>query len=419
MRPRSIFLASLAFTALAVTAIAVAHAATVRPNAIDYRIDAIPVRVLLSRPATQLVDPERQVAALRLSRWMFPGWLISILAQIAALFYFWQSGAAARLRDLVRRWTRSEWTVRLLCGAALALVARLASVVPEFYIYRVQRSMSLSGQLFHVWSMDWLLNTAIAMVASGVAVAIALWLVDRTHFWYLYLAGLIVVLSLGIAMLDPIFAKPPFDRIKAPPAWAATTIASVEAAAKRDVPVVMEVRSRSHLGSARVEGLSFQRRIVLSDTIFAVSSPSELRYIVAYELGLVTIDSPLRDATLDALFVILGISIGVAIADRIGFRRDDDPISRLALVAAILGVMYLIVLPIDNTVHRNESASATRYALALTGERAAAVRTTIRAADQSLGEACPNILTRLFFLASLDPSTRVSIANGVPNACPP
>jgi Zn-dependent protease with chaperone function len=392
---------------------AIALAVSIRPNGVDFRVDSIPASALLAKPATLLVDPDRQAAALRLARWLFPGWIISILAQIVTLAFFWQSGNAARWRDQLRRWTGSSTLVRILFGASLALIARVASIVPEFYIYRVHRTMGLSSQLLHTWSLDWLLNTAISMVATGLVIAIALWLVDRARFWYVYLAAFIVSVSVAIAGFSPYFSA-----VTAPPLRAQAAIASAQQSARLDVPVVMEVHPNARLGTARVEGIWTRPRVVLGDTVFLVSAPDELRFIVAYELAYVQKGTPLRFALLDALFVILGAAIAVAVADRIGFRRDDDPVSRLALVGALLGVMYMIVLPVDNALQRRMSAEAVSFAIDRTGERAAAVRVAIRAADQRLDEVCPNVINRLFFLTTLDPSQWVETANGVPSGCP-
>jgi Zn-dependent protease with chaperone function len=414
VRLRSFSLAAVTFVVLSIAVtLAFAHAASTRPNGLDHRVDLLPAQMLLHSPATVLVDAERQTAALRLARWLLPGWFLSIVAQIVALAYVWQSGLAARLRDELTKRFGSATVVRFWFGAALALVARVTSLLPEFYIYRVQRTMGLSAQLFRVWTFDWVVNTVITMVATGVVIVLALWLVDRTRFWYVYLAAAIVVASLAIGTFSPAFS-----RVGAPPVRYAATIAAAQAAMHSDVPVAMVAHPNAHLGSAGVEGTWWWRRVVLNDTIFTVASPEELRFVVAYELAFAAMNAPLRFAVYDALFAIFGVAIAVAVADRIGFRRDDDPLSRIALVGALLGVIYMFVLPIDNAIQRTMSADATRVAVAATGARAGAVRATIRAADQRLEEVCPNVLTRLFFLTALDPSARVELANGVPNACP-
>ena len=395
-----------------------AHAATTRPNAVDFRVDRLSTGQLLSKPAAVLVDASRQVAARRLERLMFPGWLAAIVAQILAFAYFWRSGHAARLRDWLRRRGGKEPWVRMQFGAALALIAYLAALIPDLYIYRVTRSMGLSDQLMRGWSLDWIVNLATTMIATACIVALVLWLVERTHQWYLYAIAIIFVVSYGLVFFKPFLASPLLDRFMPLPPRANAVAQSVERQAHIDVPVLVQFRSRSHLGTAYVEGMGPTKRIVLGDTVLVVSSPGELRFVIARELGDIASGAPFRVAFLNALCVIFGAAVAVALADRIGFRRDDDPTSRLALVAALLGVVYLIVLPINDAALRRIAAQSDSYAVSLTGERAAAVRVIVRAADQSLHAVCPTLPTRLFLESIGDPSRRIAAINGVPSACP-
>jgi len=395
-----------------------AHAAASRPNTIDFRIDHLSNATLLSSPATALVDGERQAAARRLERLMLPGWFASIVLPAVVLAYFWQSGLAARLRDWLRRGRGSEVAVRFQFGAALALIASIAGLIPEFYIYRIERIMGLSDQLLRAWGTDWLINTLVSMVVTGVVVVMVLWLVDRTHQWYLYAIAIIFALSYVLVFAKPYIISPFLDRFVPLPAAASAVARTLETQTKLDVPIAMEIRSRTHLGIAYVEGMAASKRIVLGDAVIAVTSVPELRYIIADELGYVASGAPFRLALLNALCVVFGAAVAVAIADRIGFRRDDDAVSRLALVAALLGLVYLVVLPINNASLRRIERLDAQYAISVTGERAGAVRAIVRGTDQSLHDVCPNILQKLFMERVDDASTRIAAINGVRSGCP-
>ena len=76
--------------------------------------------------------------------------------------------------------------MRFAFGASLALVARVASIVPDFALYRVDRIMQLSVQLTRTWLVFWAIHTVLGMIAAGLIAAIVLGLVARTHQWYLY-----------------------------------------------------------------------------------------------------------------------------------------------------------------------------------------------------------------------------------------
>jgi hypothetical protein len=389
-----------------------------RPDALDLRIDAMPDAQLLHHAARELLDPERQAAATRLAHLMFPGWFISIAASIVVLAYFWQSGLAARLRDQLSRRFYQIYVVRFLFGAALALVARLAALIPEFYIYRVQRSVGLSDQLLRAWGSSWLVNTALAMVSLGAAIAIVLWIVDRTHQWYLYLIGAFVLVSISLTTFGSYVVLPHFGYYGPLPANLAIVAADLETRSKQNVPIVEHVDERSRIGSVSENGLFLTERIIVGDSLVKGSTERELRYLIAKELGFVELGGPLRVALFNALFAVLGIALAVAVADRIGFRRDDDPLARLALLGALVGVVYLAIAPIDNGLLRAMSLESEKYAIALTGDRAAAVRSIVRTADQRLDPVCSKGLSAAFLGRIEDPDVAVELANNVRATCP-
>lgn len=391
--------------------------ASPRPNALDRAVDALSNATLLSHPASALVDAARAAASDRLLHLMLPGWFVTFALQIVVLAYFWQSGGAARLRDLLRRRFQSEFAVRFAFGAVLGLIGRLASLFPELYIYRVERSMSLSDQLLRAWGVDWVANTIVTMMVVGAVVAIVLWLVDRMQLWYLYTVLAIVTASIGISFVQPYVVLPRFGHYADLPAGIERDADALERKANLRVPILQHVDDKSHLEYAVVNGIGPSLRIIVSDAVFQASTPEEIRFTLARELGFIAIGGPLRIALFDGIFVVFGIALSVAVADRIGFRRDDDPVARLALVGALLGLMYLLIVPFDNAMLRSMSADTERYALALTGDRAGAVRSIVRAADQRLESVCVTGASELFQQQVLDPAHAVELANGIPSGC--
>jgi Zn-dependent protease with chaperone function len=391
-----------------------AYAALQRPNATDKRVSAIPSAALLAKPAQALVDPDRQAAAARLVRWKAPGWIVMVLAQILALAYFWRSGGAAAWRERLRRSIGSEFVVRFLFGASLAAIAKFAALLPDFYLYRVDRVMELAGELSRAWAIDWVLNLLGAMLLAGVVAAIVLWLADRTHQWYIYtLLGFIgVCLAIawsGPSLFDPIFNHyVPLQMADRPQLRALIARADLG-----DLPVVVEDRSRrAQTQSARADGLWSTRRIVLSDTSIAGSTPEELSWYVALELGHVADGDLLRVALLQALILILAVALGVFVADRIGFRRDDDPVSRLALVGAIFGGVFFLAVPAYNVGLRAMEAQADVYAAKLTQDPGAGVRALVRTADENLQGVSPGPIDTLFFERTPPLSQRIAALNG-------
>jgi STE24 endopeptidase len=390
-----------------------------RPNALDLRIDAMSPRQLLASPASALVDPDRQGAAARYVSWRIPGFLLTFAIPIGALAYFWRSGGASALRDRLRRSFRSEFGVRCCFGAILAAIAWFATLIPQFYLYRVERVMGISRQPWPAWALSWLATLAAVMVAVGALCAIVLWLADRTHQWYLYTMLGVVLGAMLYSYATPLLIAPFFNRFENLAPTIASPLYALEAKAGiPNVPIVVADWSRrSAAQGAFVSGLGPSQRIVLSDSLVRSESPGEAAFFVARAIEHDVDGDQLRRCLIAVLIIIIAMALAVTIADRVGFRRDDDPVSRLALVGALLACAYLVAFPIYLSYVRGGEARADRSAVALTGDRASAVRAMIRRADERIEELCPNTFAMLYFSPTPAIATRIATFNGTPDPC--
>ncbi|MGZ3521419.1 MAG: M48 family metalloprotease [Vulcanimicrobiaceae bacterium] len=391
-----------------------------RPNALDRSVDTIPASALLAQPAPKLIDPAREAAAERLEGWRAPVWTAMLLLQIGALAWFWQSGLAARWRDRFRRTTRGEFAVRFCFGALLAAIAKLAALIPQALEYRMWRIMGISTQTFGSWLGDWLLNAIIVMIVAGFVAAVVLWLADWTHQWYLYTIAGVFAVTFALAVANPLFVAPFFSRQVDPPLDVVRSAESLASRAGLHGVTVREVliATRARGGSAYVSGLGPTERIVISDTLIAGATADEVAFILARQIAHIKDGDPVRYALVQALIVIFGAAIAVFIADRVGFRRDDDPVSRLALVAALLGCAYLVGLPLWNSYERHREARADRLAATLTSDPAAGIRAIVRGADQDLIAVCPNRFSLWYFGAQPPTAQRIAALQGRSDACP-
>jgi STE24 endopeptidase len=398
--------------------IGVARADIQRPNSLDRNVDAISQRALMSEPATMLVDSARQNAAMRRVRWTLPGWILMQLFEAAALLYLWSSGRAAAMRDWLMRRIRSQWGVRFAFGAALGLVARLAALLPAFYLYRVERVWGLSVELTRVWAAYWLAHTLLAMIVAGIIAAVVLWLVERTHQWYIYTILATLAVSVGWAYVSPYFQIPRTQTALASGELETRLGAVLLKAGMPGIPVLVETVHSSPIGRAIVTGWGSSHRILLTNTLIEGDTPPEVAYAVAYELGHIVHGDQLSIALIEGGVIIVFAALAVVIADRIGFRRDDDPLSRLTVVGALFAIVYLAAVPVRNAALRSYDLDADRYAVALTADPAAAVRALVRESDQRMEEVCPGIFTAFFLDTHPGVGTRIAAINHVRSGCP-
>lgn len=398
-----------------------AAAASAAPTYVDQRVSAIPVATLLARRGSGLVDPRRQLVAAHLRSYTGPLFFFWAFSQIGAFFYLWSSGNGARLRDTMRRLVRPVLAMRCAFGAALVLIAALAALPASLARYRVDFSFGITTEPFLAWVRHGLVATALDAVVLGLIVAAVFALVDRTRLWYLWaMAGLSAV-TLAMAFLEPVVVAPLYNHF-APLGPESPVRAPLHALAERagigDAPILVTDDSRrTSAAIADVAGFGPTKRIVLSDALLENATTGEVLFLSAREFGHYAHADGFRLSLFWTFLLMLCTALAVVIADRVGFRRDDDPLARLSIVFAVLGILGLLATPIYNSYSRNLESRADAYALALTGDRSAAVRAYVRLTDETLAPLCPSRITRIYFYNSPPLGTRIARAAGKTDPC--
>ena len=367
--------------------------------------------------ATMLVDATRQAAAVRLAHWTLPGFFLGALCEAVALAYFWGSGGAAAARDRLRRRFTSAFAIRFSFGALLAAIARLAALPAAFYLYRVERIMGLTAELTRWWGLAYIAHTLLATIVAGMIAAVILWLVDRTHQWYLYAILVIFVASLSWALAEP-YVELVGARYRPPPISLAQNFHELAVRAGHpEVAVLVRAGRAGQSEGAVVPGVGGLRRIVISRGLLD-EGMDDARYAVAFQLGHIVHGDNFSIALVEAAIIVVGAALSVVIADRIGFRRDDDPLSRLALVGALLAIVYIVAVPVRNVALRSEDAYADRFAVALTNDKAGTVNAIVHETNRRLDEVCPEMLATVFITTRPAPGEVIAHIAGIPSGCP-
>jgi Zn-dependent protease with chaperone function len=391
------------------------------PTRIDERVSAIPASALLNKTGAELADPARQRAANELATINRPLFFAWAFFQIFAFLYLWNSGTAARLRDWLRRGTRNEHVLRFLFGALLAVIAQACALPVAFTRFRLAYSAGLTTQTVASWMHDWFVSVALDALFAGIFICIILWLVDRTRLWYVVAILLVIAGTLGLSFAEPVLLAPLFNTYAplSDPQLSARIHGLTERAGIGDPPIYKtNLSKQTEVGNAWVSGFGSTQRIVLGDTLIGTATPGETVFIVAHELGHY-VRRDVISLTLVATTLFIGaMAIAVLIGDRVGFRRDDDPVSRLPLVGCILGCAALVMFPIYNMYSRGIEARADEYALALTHAPADGVRAFLRFADDGLSPLCPPQIVRIYFYDHPPLGSRIATLQGRPDPCP-
>lgn len=387
----------------------------------DRRVDALSARTLLAASPVALVDPVSQRRARTISDYQHVTFVLWAAAPIVAFLWLWRSGSAARLRDVLRRRFGSRWVERATFGAVLGLVAGLSQAPFAFAAHRIASSVGLTAQPAGAWLADELLRLITIAVCSAFLVTVVLELVDRTRLWYLIFIGILYAVVLGVVAIEPILLSPLATRHRpAPAAIVADGDAIARALGAARVPIEVETTSgRSNTLIARASGLGPFDRILLGNTTVARLTPGELRFELARLYAHLREHTVLTLALVGTTLFVFASAFAVLISDRIGFRRDDDALSRLTLVGAFLGIAVLVLYPVFNDVERGVEGRADALALAAAADKAAAIRLLVRRADDDLVALCGRRSARWYFESRPPLGTRIAAIRGSQDPCPP
>lgn len=385
---------------------------------LDARVDALTQRDLLTRNPAGLVDPGRQrraraIADLR--HLASAGWAI---AQIVAFWWLWRSGTAARIRDAMRRRTRSRAAQRAVFGAVLGALAPLAALPFAVVSYRVGFNVGVTDERLPQWFGDYAIRMGLDALLGALIVVVVLALVDRVRTWYLILAAFFYVGAVAGVALAPLLPFGPGHKTT-PNAVAAIGADLARTIGVTGTPIVVLASSHhSNAMSAHAAGIGPTTRAQLGDVTLVHMTVPELRIALAHAFAHVRYDDALHQTLMAVTLFVLSAAIAVLLSDRVGFRRDDDALSRLALVATFLGVVLVAAYPIYNAYARNLERRADTVALAATGDRAATVRAMVRYADDDLVPLCDRRSIRWYFDDRPSLGGRIALAAGTADPCP-
>ncbi len=365
-----------------------------------------------------LVDAGRQRRARAISDLRHAasaGWAV---AQILAFWWLWRSGSAARLRDWMRRRTRSRTAHRAVFGAVLGVLGPLAALPFALVAYRVGFSAGVTDETLPQWFLDYAMRLVLDAALGALIVAIVLALVEKVRVWYLVLLAFFYAGTVAAVMLTPLLPIGPAH--KTTPNAVASLAAQLEpAAGTAGTPVVVLATSRhSNAMSANAAGIGPTSRAQLGDVTLAHMTPPEVRVALAHAFAHVRFGDTLHQTLMAVTLFVLSAAMAVLLSDRVGFRRDDDALSRLALVATFLGLVLIASYPIYTAYARNLETRADREALALDRDPVSTVRAMVRFADLDLVPLCDRRSIRWYFDERPALGGRIAETAGTADPCP-
>ncbi|MCR4403760.1 MAG: M48 family metallopeptidase [Candidatus Acetothermia bacterium] len=320
------------------------------------------------------------------------------LALLGLLLLFAAFGSAP-LRDWLSRSAQSPWSVNLLYTLIFGLGLSVASLVPSWRNYQLERRYGLSVQPPRGWLVDELKSGAILLVIflavfpaiySGIARSNAWWVTT----WAITTLFIVVLSFIAPVILMPLFYKfvPLEDR-----ELTGRLERLVEKAGVKVLGVFkMAAAAKTRRAVGALAGIGRTRRIILSDTLLENYTPEEIETVVAHELGHHAHRDMWKLIAGQSALALLGLyAVHLALeplAKAFGLGKD---IARLPLFLIIFGGVFFVLSPLSNSLSRWFEGQADQYALQLAKKPAAQARVMVKICDQNLRFAAPHLLLEL------------------------
>jgi STE24 endopeptidase len=315
-------------------------------------------------------------------------WNFLVTAAIALLLL--TTRLSARIRDVAARLTRFRPIQAGIYAIGFALITGILSFPLNFYEGFVrEHRYGMSNQTFGAWFGEWLNAAAIAVLILAISLAILYRIFQATgRTWWIWgtVFGIILV-TIGSIMapvlIEPIFNKytPLTDpKIRDP----ILALARANQIPVTQVFVVDQSRQTKRV-SANVSGLAGTTRIALNDNLLNQCTLSEIREVMAHEMGHYVLNHGAKGTTFLAIFIFIGFGLAAIIFNRVIGRRGPacgvsgiaDP-AGFPLLMLIFATYGFVLTPISNTIGRNIEREADAFAINAAREPDAAAMVALK-----------------------------------------
>jgi len=308
--------------------------------------------------------------------------LLSSLALVAVLaVYAWRGQALVRESAAGRVGTGM---LLAMLGFALVWLAQLPFGLAAVWW---EHRHGVSHQGYMQWLIFSFLNLGSVFVFVCVAVGIAMGLAGvMRRWWWLAATPIFVALTLLFTFLSP-YLVPDTSPVDSSTLRAeARALERIEGTPEARLEV-QDVHRFTDAPNAMSTGLGPSRTVILWDTLLDGGfDRSQVRFVLAHEVGHLAHDDPLRGVGWAALFLlpVMGL-IALATRGRGGLARPEAvPVALLVLV-----VLQLLLAPVHNVISRHIEAAADWAALEATHDPAADRGAMRQLTTKSLGDPDP------------------------------
>ena len=366
----------------------------------------------MSVPATDRSDTAR-----RYHRIQFRLSALGLGLSAVYLFALVLTGASVALARAVETLASAWWLQLPLALVALGGAYRLLTWPLAFFSgFWLPRRFGLLHQPFSRWLWDGVKAAALGGAIGLVMVEVVYALLRATPWWWLWSALAVLVVSVLVTLVAPVWLVPIFYRLTPLPDGELRD-RLVALAQRLGVPVldvsVTDQSRKSRTANAAVTGLGRTRRIILFDTLANDFTADEVEAVLAHELGHhvhadIWRGLAVQTAVTLAIFWVADHALRAATA-ALGL---DGPaaIAALPLFGLIVMGASLVTVPLVNGWSRRVEGQADAFALETTRDPRAFIAAMERLGALNLAEREPHPIKEFFLYSHPSIGRRVARA---------
>ncbi len=366
------------------------------------------------------INPQEQIKAKKYARIQIILMLANLAIGVLFLSGWLYLDLSIKLQEQLNQITRSVWVEVALFGIVFGGLYTLIEFPLSYYSeFVLPHRFDLSNQSIGQWLIDQLKGLVIS-IPMAILILEFIYLVLRVvpDTWWLWAAIFLLIINILLAFIAPILIFPIFNKFEPlEEEYSELEERLFQIAKKAGVGVKgvykFDMSLRTKQANAGLTGLGGSRRIIIGDTLLTNFTPDEVVTIMAHELGHQANNDIPTGLILSGVLTFVGFYIADAMlqfgVNFFGINHVSD-ISSLPLIAAVLGILSVLGLPVMNSYSRWREKRADQFALRLTGNGAAFASALRRLANQNLSDINPNPWVEFFLYSHPSMGRRIQMA---------
>jgi len=314
---------------------------------------------------------------------------------------------SSRMRNLSERVGRWPWLHTFVYSAQYVVITTVLFFPLTVYqgFFR-EHSYNLATQTFGAWMGDQFTSLMVGVLIGGVALTLIYGVIRKARdSWWVWGAGVSVLLLFFISFIQPVYISPLFNDYKALDEGPLRT--SIMAMARaNDIPVDnvywFDASRQTTRISANVSGFMGTTRVSLNDNLLYRTAPEEVEAVMGHEMGHYILNHVTKLVINFGLVLAFGFAFVAWGFKRALHRwgrnwdvRDVGDTAGLPLFAALLSIYFFAATPVTNGIIRVHEAEADNYGLNVSRQPDGFARVAMRLSEYR--KISPGALERFIF----------------------